>query len=292
VLAGRALALAAALDWPGAAESAAAVLDDAQRRAPDRGDVLATRAAVHLLGGEAAAAAALAGKAVTLPHAPPRARYVLGRARLAEGKTQEGLAELRRYLALVPNDPRATRLVASDGREPKLAAAPPDEPALRFVATAEHAGVTSAPYGFHVDWPIPWRVVGQAVTPENGVLLDLVTERVLDESGDAERGGVVLLAQRPADAAARAALVKKAGRTVFPKAKLKTLPSLVPGSRREGFRERGEDDHTMHAGEVTTLEHAGVVYLLVLNAPAQALPKLAAEYAAFVKSLTFTPAAP
>jgi hypothetical protein len=290
-LGGRALALAAALDWPGAAESAAAVLDEAQRRAPERADVLVSRAAVHLLAGHAGDAAGAAEKAAALPRAPARARYVLGRALLADGKTKPGLDELRRYLAAAPGDPRAGRLVASGGREPRLEPAAPADPALRYAATAEHAGVTSAPWGFHVDWPIPWRVVGQAVTPENGVLLDMVTERVLDE-GEPLRGGVVFLAQRPASAPARAALVKKAGRNVFPKAQLKTLPPLVPGSRREGFRERGDDDHTMHAGEVTTIEHAGVVYFLVLNAPARAAPKLADEYAAFVKSLTFQPPAP
>jgi hypothetical protein len=287
VLAGRALALAAALDWPGAAESAAAVLDDAQLRAPGRADVLVSRAAVHQLHTNLDLAVQMAQAASELPHAPPRAHYVLGRALLAQGKTKEGLEELRRYLALEPGDPRAGRLVASGGREPRLGPPPPGDPGLRWVSTAEHAGMTSPSYGFHVDWPIPWRVVGQSSTPENGVLVDLATERVIDEDGNALRGAAVLLAQRPESAAARAALVKKAGRNVFPTAKLKTLAPLVPGSRREGFRERGEDDHAMHAGEVTTLEHGGVVYFLVLNAPARAAPKLEDEYVAFVKSLTF-----
>jgi hypothetical protein len=290
VLAGRALALAAALDWPGAAESAAAVLDDAQLRAPERPEVLVSRASVHLLAGRPAFAASTAEKAVALPQAPPRARYVLGRALLADGKAKDGLDELRRYLALVPDDPRAGRLVASGGREPRLEGAPSAEPGLRWVSTAEHAGVTSPAYGFHVDWPIPWRVVGQSATPENGVLVDLVTERVNDENGDALRGAAVLMAQRPATAAERAALVKKAGRNLFPAAKLKALAPLVRGSRRESFRERG-DDHAIHAGEVTTVEHAGVVYFLVLNAPERAAPKLADEYHAFVKSLVFSPPA-
>jgi hypothetical protein len=289
VLAGRALALAAALDWPGAAESAAAVLDDAQLRAPERPDTLVARASVHLLRGSADFAASMAQAATGLPHAPPRARYVLGRALLAQGRTKDGLGELRRYLAAEPGDPRAGRLVSSDGREPRLAPPPATDGALRFASTAEHAGVTCVPYAFHVDWPIPWRVVGQTVTAENGVLVDLATERVLDADGNALRGAVVLLAQRPAGPAARAALVKKAGRNMFPTAKLKTLPPLVPGSRREGFRERGEADGAMHAGEVTTLERAGVVYFLVLNAPERAVPKLADEYAAFVKSLKAAP---
>jgi hypothetical protein len=58
--------------------------------------------------------------------------------------------------------------------------------------------------------------------------------------------------QRPAEAGARAALVKKAGRNMFPTAKLKSLPPLVPGSRRETFRERGQGETAMHVGEVTT----------------------------------------
>jgi hypothetical protein len=288
ILAGRALALAAALDWPGAAESAAAVLDDARSRAPERGEVLVACAAVHQLHGDLELALKVAEAANALPHPPPRALYVLGRALIGAGRAKDGLVELRRYLALAPNDPRAARLVATDGREPRLEPAPRADPALRWEATADHAGVTCPPYGFRAEWPLTWRVVGQTVTPENGVLLDLVTERVLDDERDADRGGAVLVAQRPAGAAARVALVKKAGRNMFPTAKLTPLPALVPGSRREAFRERGEDDHTMHAGEVTTLEHAGVVYFLVLNAPARAIPKLADEYAAFVKSLKFS----
>jgi hypothetical protein len=295
-LGGRALALAAALDWPGAAESAAAVLDDVLVRAPQRADAAVARASVFLLEGQPERALTLAEAAAALPHAPARARYVMGRALLATGKDAAGLAAVRRYLAEEPRDPRASRLAATAGREPRLAPPPPREPALRFAATAEHAGVTSAPYGFHVDWPIPWRLVTESATPDSGLLLDLVTERVLDDEGAPQRGAASLLAQRPESPAARAALVKKAGRTIFPDAKLKTLPPLVPGSRRESFRERGEGGpgaHMgIHTGEITTFEHAGVVYFVVLNAPARAYSKLKDEYATFVKSLTFLPLAP
>jgi hypothetical protein len=286
-LAGRALALGAALDWPGAAESAAAVLDDAQVRAPDRADVLVARASVHLLRGNAAFAVTTAEKATSLPGAPLRARYVLGRALLGSGNTKAGLDELRRYLAAAPSDPRAGRLVATGGAEPRLLPPATPDPGLRFAATAEHAGASAATYGFQVEWPIPWRVVGQSVTEENGVLVDLATERVMDNDGNAQRGAAVLLAQRPATPAERAALLKKAGRNMFPKAKLTTLKPLIPGSRREGFREKGADDGAMHAGEITTLERGGVVYFLVLNAPAGVVSKFADEYAAFVKSLKF-----
>jgi tetratricopeptide (TPR) repeat protein len=286
-LAGRALALGAALDWPGAAESAAAVLDDVLVRVPQRAEVVVARASVYLLAGQADKALTLAEAATAIPHAPARTRYVLGRALLAAGKESDGLAALRRYLNEDPRDVRANRLVATGGREPRLAPPPGGDPALHFTATTTHAGVTSAAYGFHVEWPIPWRVVGQSSTPENGLLLDLTTERVLNDDGDAQRGAAVILVQRPESTEARTALVKKAGRNMFPDAKLKKLPPLLPGSRRESFRERGQGEAALHAGEVTTVEHGGVVYFLVLNSPARAYSKLKDEYAALVKSLTF-----
>jgi hypothetical protein len=289
-LAGRGLALGAALDWPGAAESAAAVLDDVLARAPQRADAVVARASLFLLTGQPARAATLAEAAAALPNAPARARYVLARALLASGKTAEGLAALRRYLAAEPRDPRAARLAATGGREPALAAAPAGDAALRFTATADHAGASSAAYGFAVAWPIPWRVVGQSVTDENGLMLDFITGRAIDDEGAAGRGTAVLLAQRPASAGERAALVKKAGRNMFPTAKLKVLPPLVPGSRREGFRERADGEPGVHAGEITTVEHDGVVYFVVLNAPAKIYEKLKPEVEALVKSLSFTPA--
>jgi hypothetical protein len=287
-LTGRALALAAALDWPGAAESAAAVLDDVLARTPGQPEAAVARASVYLLAGEPEKAAALAATASEAPHAPARAQYVLGRALLAAGKGTDGLAALRAYVAAEPADDRrdlrASRLLATGGREPKLAPPEAPLPALRYVATATHAGVTSVAWGLHVEWPTPWRVVTQQVSPETGLLLDLATERVVDDVGEAKRGSAVLLAQRPDGAAARAALLKQGGRTIFPDAKLKPLPPLVAGSRREGFRERHEGE--ARAGEVTTLALGDVVYFLVLNVPASAYPKLKDEYAAFVKSLT------
>ena len=77
---------------------------------------------------------------------------------------------------------------------------------------------------------------------------------------------------------------------MFPEAKLKTLPPLIAGSRREQFREKREG--TVHQGEVTTIEHGGTVFFLVLNSSAEAYGKLKSEYAALVKSLAFLPTAP
>jgi hypothetical protein len=291
-LAGRALALAAALDWPGAAESAAAVLDDVVARASQRPAAALARARVYLLAGQPDRAAHLADAALALPNAPVEARYVLGRALLAAGKRDEGLGALRSYGAARPTDVRAARLLATGGKEPKLDPPPPGDGALAFAATAEHAGASSAAYGFRVEWPVPWRVVAKSSTPENGLLVDLVTERVLDESGEPVRGFASVLAQRPADRSARAALVQKGGATIFPDAKLKALDPHVPGSRRERFRGKGEAGSGPTMGEVTTLEKNGVVYFVVLNAPARAYPKLKDEYAALVKSLAFTAPAP
>ena len=79
---------------------------------------------------------------------------------------------------------------------PPVAAARGSLTTVRWTATADHAGVLSTPYDFRVDWPIPWRVVGQSVTPENSLLIDLATGRVLMTDGETERGGAVVLAQR------------------------------------------------------------------------------------------------
>jgi hypothetical protein len=282
-LAGRALALAAALDWPGAAGAAAAVLDDVLKRAPQRADAAVARASVLLLAGEAARAAAQAESALAMPGAPVRARYVYGRALLAAGRTEDGMGALRQYLRDDPADARARRLVASSGAQPRLEPPPPDDPGLRYSATADRVALSSPAYDLGVEWPIPWRVLGQTVGADSGLLVNLATGRVLMNDGEAARGDAVVLAQRPGTPAERAALVKKGGRSVFPDAKLKTLPPLLPGSRREHFRERKEG--TVREGEITTVARGDVVCYLVLNAPAAAYPKLKDEYATFVKSL-------
>ncbi len=80
-----------------------------------------------------------------------------------------------------------------------------------------------------------------------------------------------------------AALARKGARNMFPDAKLKTLPPLLPGSKREQFRER--KGGSQRQGEVTTIERDGAVYFLVLNASTGSYPKLKDEYATFVKSL-------
>jgi hypothetical protein len=285
-LTGRALALAAALDWPGAAAVASAVLDDVLRRAPTRPDAMVARAALALLGGESDKAVTIAEAAAAAPGAPVRSSYIVGRSLIAAGKTAAGVVAVKRYLDAEPGDPRARRLVASGGAEPKLVTAPAEpQPALKFSGSSEKGGADSALYGFRVDWPITWRVVGLSATPEAAILLNLATGRIILDDGDTERGAAVLLVQRPDGAADRAAIVKKAGRNMFPDAKLKTLPVLVPGSKREQFREKR--DGAVHQGEITTLEHAGTVFFLVLNTSAEAYGKLKSEYAAWVKSLAF-----
>ena len=297
-LTGRALALGAALDWPGAAALAAAVLDDVLRRATTRPDALTARATVHLLSGQIDKAVAAAESAVLVPGAAPRAYYVLGRSLIAAGKTDAGLAAMKNYLDSDPLDPRARRLLGSNGVQPKLA--PPDGAEdgdeLRLGGSFEKAQAESVSFGFRVDWPLTWRVVGVSPAAGTGIMLNLATGRVILDDGDTERGSATLLVQRPQSAAERSALVKKAGKNLFPDAKLRALPALLPGSKREQFKEKLEGD--VHTGEITTVERGGTVYFLVLNTSQEAYAKLKAEYAAVVKSLALTgtgaaaPAAP
>src|SRR6185437_830479 len=110
VLTGRALALAAALDWPAAAPQAAAVLDAVLRKTPLRADAILARAAVFLLAGDAEKAVTLTEAATAIPDVPARVHYLLARALLAQGKQADGLAELARYRAAFPYDALAARL--------------------------------------------------------------------------------------------------------------------------------------------------------------------------------------
>lgn len=290
VLTGRALALAAALDWPAAAEEAAAVLDDVLTRTPLRADAVLSRAAVFLLAADAAKALTLAEAAGAIPNVSPRVHYLRARALIATGKAADGAAELRRYRQTDPFDAQAVRLAAKSGAGatvPLLAppAAPEDGPGsqLRLSATPERGALKSATYGFGLQWPIAWRLTGLSAASESGLLIDFATARVLRDDGEAERATAVVLVQHPDGGGAAAELARKAGRNMFPDAKLKTLPPLIPGSRREQFRERAEG--ATHQGEVTTLEKNGTVYFLILNATTASYPKLKDDYATFVKSL-------
>ncbi|HEX3698762.1 MAG TPA: hypothetical protein VH374_25560 [Polyangia bacterium] len=287
-LAGRALALGTALDWPGAGVAAGALLDDVLRRDPLRGSAVVARAMVHLLGRDPDKAALLAQAALALPSVPARASYVLGRALLAGGRIQPGLAALRTFAERDPSDPRAQRLLASGGVEPKLGPADPADPALTFTATADHAGVDSAPFDFHAQWPLSWRVVTASSDPGAGAVITLNTARVVLDDGEAVRASAVLLTQRPDSPADRAAMTKKAGRNIFPDAKWKPLSPLFPGSQREQFRDKTPAGPRQ--GEVTTFSHGDLVYFVVLNAPAPAYPKLKEAYAALVKALKVGPA--
>jgi hypothetical protein len=152
---------------------------------------------------------------------------------------------------------------------------------LRFSATADKGAVASEAYDFSIAWPLTWRITGVQASPESGLLMDFETGRVLREDGEAERGTAVILVQRPGDGEADG-LARKGARNIFPDAKLKTLPPLQPGTRREQFRERA--DGATHQGEVTTVTRGGNVYFLVFNTTTASYPKLKDEYAAFVKS--------
>jgi len=297
VLTGRALALAAALDWPAAAEEAAAVLDDVLARTPLRADAVLSRASVFLLAGDAAKALTLAEAATAIQDVSPRVHYLLARALIATGKAAEGAAALRRYRQIDPFDALAVRLAAKSAAGGAVPLAPPPAPPedgpgaeVRLSATPDHGGLKSATYGFALQWPIAWRLTDLSAASESGLLIDFATGRVLRDDGEAERATAVVLVQHPEGSGAAAALARKAGRNMFPDAKLKTLPPLIPGSRREQFRERAEG--ATHQGEVTTVERNGTVYFLILNATTASYPKLKDDYAALVKSLVLAAAPP
>jgi hypothetical protein len=281
-LTGRALALAAALDWPAAAEQATAVLDDVIRRRSTRSDAALARASVMLLTGEPDKAVSLAEAANGSPDVSPRGRYIVGRALLAAGKKDAGLTSLKRYLEDDPSDPRASRLLATAGREPALAPAPKTSGDVIFSATPERGRLRSARYGFSLDWPLTWRVVAEQAAPGAGLIVEFATGRVLRDDGETERGAVSLVVHSPG-AGEAAAMARKGARNMFPDAKLKTLAPLLPGSKREQFRER--KGRSQRQGEVTTVERDGAVTFLVLNTSTAAYPKLKDEYATFVKSL-------
>ena len=124
-------------------------------------------------------------------------------------------------------------------------------------------------------------MVAQLSAPGTGLIVELATGRALRDDGETERGGVSLVVQAAGSEAA--ALARKGARNMFPDAKLKTLPPLLPGSKREQFRERKSG--SQRQGEVTTIERNGAVYFLVLNASTASDPKLKDEDATFVKSL-------
>jgi hypothetical protein len=276
--------LAAGLDWPAAAEEAAAVLDGVLRKTPLRAEAILARAAVFLLAGDAEKAITLTEAAKAIPDIPARVYYLLARGLLAEGKQTDGLGELARYRAAAPYDALAARLGerARAGKSVPLVPPPAAESGVpRFSATEELATLHSDAYDISVSWPLDWRIDNLASSPEAGLLVDFATGRVLREDGEAERGAAVVLAQRP-PAGEAAALARKGARNIFPTAKLKTLPPLVPGSTREQFRERAQG--ATHQGEVTTFNKNGVVTFLVLNATVASYPKLKDTYAAFVKS--------
>lgn len=297
-LAARALALGASLGWPGAAEAAAAVLDDVLARAPGRSGAAVTRATVALLQGEVEKAIAAAEGVRGAAGAPPRADMVLARAYRASGRVPESNAALARFLTRDPLDHRGKLLrtewsQAATAKGSAAAAAPsaPDGavPAgTRFLGTRDAGGLQSDALGLSVSWPITWRVLAINGDGDGGLLVNLVTGRVLSDEGTAERAGAVLLVQRAAQGPARVALMRDGVRKLFPSARVKTLKPLVPGSKRHHFRER--QDGSAREGEVSIVERGETVSFLVLNAPAKAYPKVRDEYAAFVRSLTAKPA--
>src|SRR6185437_15406378 len=156
VLTGRALALAAALDWPAAAEEAAAVLDGVLRKTPLRADAILARAAVFLLAGDAGKAVTLTRAAKAIPDVPPRVHYLLARALLAQGKQTDGLAELERYREPAPDDAVAPRRRPRAARRPCASRRPKIGPRWRArPTTSPSAGRSTG--GSTTSWPRPTR---------------------------------------------------------------------------------------------------------------------------------------
>src|SRR5262249_55438721 len=131
-----------------------------------------------------------------------------------------------------------------------------------------------------------WRVVAQQAEPDMGLIVEFSTGRVLRDDGETERAAVSLVVQHGTGGGEAATLAKKGARNMFPDAKGKALLALVPGSKREQFREKKSG--SQRQGEVTTVERDGAVMFLVLNASTATYPKIKDEYAAFVKSLSRT----
>ncbi|HEX4511372.1 MAG TPA: hypothetical protein VH328_14875, partial [Burkholderiaceae bacterium] len=279
-LMGRAWVLAAYLEWPGARVIARAILDDVLAKAPGRAGAALARADLALLEGDFARAVALCQGVASTPRPPSWTFWILGRALAALDRKDEAAQALARYRAADPRDVRVRQPQDKLTRTPSPDDASPD---IRYVATADAAGLEDHAQGFVLYWPLTWRVLGMASGPAAGTLANFLTGRVLLDDGRADRAAAVLLAQHPPTAGARAALVRDGARKMFPAAKMKALPPIVPGSRREQFREHQDDGN--HAGEVTTMERNGEIFFLVLNAPADVYPKLKDEYAALVKAV-------
>ena len=279
-LMGRAWVLAAYLEWPGARAVARAILDDVLAKAPGRAGAALARADLALLEGDFARAVSLCQAVAATPRPPSWTFWILGRALAALDRPVEAAQALDHYRVADPRDVRVRQPQATLKKTPSPDDANPD---IRYVATPDAAGLEDRALGFVVYWPLTWRVLGLAAAPTTGTLVNLLTGRVLLDDGRADRAAAVLLAQRPPTTEARAAFARDGARKIFPAAKLKTLPPLVPGSRREQFREHQDDGN--HAGEVTTINRNGEIFFLVLNAPADFYAKLKDEYAGFVKTL-------
>ena len=128
------------------------------------------------------------------------------------------------------------------------------------------------PFGFSIDWPLTWRVVARAggARDRRHCRARRPAARLRDD-GETERAAACRCSCSGRRQAEAAALARKGARNMFPDAKLKTLPPLMPGSKREQFRERRA--RPQRQGEVTTLERNGAVYFLVLNASTGELPE-------------------
>ena len=230
-LTGRALALAAALDWPGAAEQR-------RRRARRRASSASRRARMR----RSRAPASTCSRASPTRRSrwprrrrrartsPPRVRYVIGRGLLAAGKKDAGLGGDQ---ALPGRTIRPTRARSSwsrrGGREPALAPAAARRSAGRALLRHARARPAAAarPTASASTGRSPGASSRSSPTPGPGSWSSSRPARVLRDDGETERGRGVAGGAAARRRARRPRWRKKGARNMFPDAKLKTLPPLL-----------------------------------------------------------------
>ena len=272
MLTGRALAIAAALDWPGAAEQAAAVLDDVLKRTPSRADAALSRApACCCWRASNDKALSLAEAATAIPGVSPRVHYVVGRALLAAGKPQPG----SRRSSVTWRTTRSTRAPSSWS-----------QPAARAGAAAAARAPTAGELRSRAR---PSAADAQRLVRLQHRLAAGVAGR--GAPGGARRPGVIVelrpgartaTTARPnaracrcwctaAAAARRRRWRARARATCSPTPSSSRCPRCCPAaSASSSARRRAK---IQRQGEVTTLERDGALYFLVLNASTATLPE-------------------
>ena len=285
-LTGRALALAAALDWPGAA---AAGDGGARRRPPPHAARAPTRPS-------RARASTCSRARTTRPPSSPRARRRSRASRRASttssgarcsaaGKQAAGLAALKRYLDDDPADPQGAQ--AGGDRRPRAGARARRPPPTASCASRPRPSAVS----LHSKTLRLRRSTGRSPgassrsrrRPGPGSSSSSRPAACCATTARPNARGASLLVQRPGPGRGGRRSPARAPATCSPtrssSRSRRCSPAAGASSSASASRAR------QRQGEVTTVERNGVVFFLVLNASTASYPKLKDEYAAFVKSL-------